>query len=268
MTIWHLLQVNYRHRDLIVDLVHREFRIKYVGSLLGRYWSFLHPIALIAMYSLVFSKILQLRMGGQQFEHPWAFTLYLCGGLLPWNAFCEMLTRGVATFHDQANLVKKVNFPKEILVTIAIGSTSLPLVISLCLYMALMAFTGYGISLWFFVLPLVFFLQLVFTFGIALTLSVFNVFFRDIQQLVPIVLQLWFWATPLVYTSDRVPQAYRWILWLNPYYYFARLYQEILFFQTAPSMATWLLAGGWALLTVTTGAIVYYRLSSQLADEL
>jgi lipopolysaccharide transport system permease protein len=265
---WRLVHSNFVYRELIGDLIRRDFKIKYIGSLLGRYWSFLHPVALISMYSLIFTKILQLKMGGQAFAHPWAFTLYLCVGLLPWNAFCEMLNRGVGTFHENANLVKKVNFPKEILLTIAIGSTALPLVFSLGLYLLLLMVSGYGISIWVLTLPVVFLLHALFAYGLALILSVFNVFFRDIQQLIPIILQIWFWATPLVYTADRVPADLRWFLYLNPYYYFASLYQQILFYQVPPQLDHLLLAMLWAAASAYLGSLVYHRFSAQISDEL
>jgi lipopolysaccharide transport system permease protein len=265
---WHLLQVNFRHRDLIFDLILRDFKIKYIGSLLGRYWSFLHPLALIAMYSLVFAKVLKLKMDGPSFAHPWAFTLYLCVGLLPWNAFSEMLLRGVGSFQENANLVKKVSFPKEILLTISIGSTSLPLLFSLSLYLLLLLLSGYGLSLWALCVPLVFILQALFVYGLVLVLSVGNVFFRDIQQLIPIVLQLWFWATPLVYTADKVPAGLKWILYLNPYYYFASLYQQILFYQCAPQQSHLLLAVAAAVTSFGLGSVVYYRFCGLIADEL
>jgi lipopolysaccharide transport system permease protein len=207
-------------------------------------------------------------MGGQPFAHPWAFTLYLCAGLLPWNAFTEMLTRAVNTFHEHATLVKKVNFPKEILLTIAVGSASVPLFLSLGLLLAVLLISGYGISFWILTLPLVFFLQALFAYGLGLMLSVLNVFFRDIQQIVPIVLQLWFWATPLVYTVEKVPEAYRWILYCNPYFYFAFLYQQALFFKEAPSLFTLAMAGICASISFGLGSMVYQHFSKHLADEL
>ena len=179
----HFGRLNWLHRKVLVDFVKRDFKLRYLGSILGGYWNFVHPLAMILIYTVVFSQVMKAKLGSAGTDlGTYAFTVYLCAGLLPWNAFVEVVTRGTSIFHEHATLIKKVSFPMEILQPVVCGSSFITFAISMVIYAVLLFFTGQGISWSIVLVPILFLLQLLLGMGLALFLGAFNVFFRDITN--------------------------------------------------------------------------------------
>ena len=141
----YIILSNFRNKQLIWDLIRRDFKMRYLGSMMGSYWNIIHPIAMIAIYTLVFAKVMKIRLGGQT-TSPYEFTIYLCSGLLPWTAFQEVILRGSTQFHENANFIKKIAFPKEIIQSIATGSATIIFLFSMTIYAALILGSGHGVS--------------------------------------------------------------------------------------------------------------------------
>lgn len=249
-------------------MIRRDFKIRYLGSMLGSYWNFIHPVAMITIYTIIFSKVLKAKLGPEFADDPYSYTLFICAGILPWTAFTELVSRSTSVFFDNANLVKKVNFPKEILLTITSGSATVNLGISMLIYAFLLIATGHGLSIHFMELPLIILLQSFFACSLGLVLGVLNVFFRDIQQMLPIVFQIWFWITPIIYTAQRVPEQFKGILLINPLYYFVSTYQHIMFLKSSAPLDHYvsIILGSTALFLL--GSTLYYKLSDQISDEI
>jgi ABC-2 type transport system permease protein len=197
----------YAHREILLNLVRKELKVKYTASVLGAIWSLLNPVVFLAVFSFV-SLVL-----GNNIPN---FPVYLLAGLLPWNLFSVSITQASESVLGNANLVKKVYFPREILPLSSIGVALVDFVLQMGVLLAFLIVTGYGFRHSFdgtFVVlfPLSFVTLLVFTTAMSFYLSALNVRYRDIRHLLNIGLLVWFWATPIVYGSgfvqDRL-QAY------------------------------------------------------------
>jgi lipopolysaccharide transport system permease protein len=264
----HIARINWSHRGLVVDLVHREFRLRYVGSLLGSWWNLIHPIVMIAIYSIIFSSLMRSRMSGLQIDHPLGYTFFLCSALLPWNSFVETINRGSGAFVDNSHLVKKVSFPLEVFVPVVAGASSLNFVISYGCFLALAVMSGFGLGWSVLLVPLVFVIQLIFSAGICLGLSTLTVFFRDIQQFTSISLNIWFWLTPIVYMREVLPERIGKLVDLNPFAHFAGIYQKLAFEQRFPAMEEWGIISAFALVSIVAGASIFTRFKPDIPDEL
>lgn len=266
--VLNISKINFEKRQLIYDLIRRDFKLRYLGSFLGTYWNFIHPVAMIAIYAVIFAQVLQLRLGAGVNTSPWSYTLYLCAGLLPWNAFQEMVLRGSNQFYEHANFIKKIAFPKEILQSITTGSALLTLLISLLGYSFLLLISGHGFAASYLLLPYVLACQLLAASGLGLFCGVLNVFFRDIQQMLGILFPIWFWLTPIIYRFEQIPSLYQKFFWLNPFMPFIVSYQKILFAKSVPPTTILGLCLLLGLSFYTLGACTLYRFRDQIADEL
>lgn len=212
-------------RGFIFTSVAREFQAKYRNSLFGVVWMILNPLAMITVYTLIFSRIMQSRLPGV--EGAFSYSIYLCAGILTWGLFSEITSRSVNIFIENANLIKKLNFPKLCLPVIVVLSALLNFAIIMGLFLAFLTATGnlpgWGLLLFFPVLAV----QIVFAVGLGMTLAVFNVFFRDVGQMFGILLNFWFWFTPIVYPASVLPPEAAQLLAFNPMVHIIGAYQSI-----------------------------------------
>jgi len=253
---------------MIFDLVRRDFRLRYLGSMMGRYWNIIHPLAMIGLYSLVFSHFMAARIGGGNDNNPFLYTIYLCAGILPWNAFSEAIMRGTSSFLENSHLIKKVAFPLETLPFMVAGSAAISFGISLAILVALLLGTSHGIGWPFVMVPVIFALQMIMAQGLGMIGAVLNVFFRDTQQILGIVFQIWFWLTPVVYLPDRVPEAFQYLLKLNPFYYFINIYHDTIVYQRWPNWNHLVFCAGIALVVYCLGASFLTRFVHDIPDEV
>jgi len=184
------------------------------------------------IFAFVLSSVLSARLPG--ISNHYAYAIYLMSGILGWSLFSEIVNRCLNLFIDNGNLLKKLVFPKIALPLIVTGSA---LVNNLLLFAAILAIFGLlghlpGPALLF--LPFLMVLTIALALGLGLVLGVFNVFIRDIGQVVPVVMQFLFWLTPIVYTTDTIPAEYRDLLKLNPLLPIITGYQDTLLYDRAP----------------------------------
>ncbi len=260
--------INLKNYSMLVSFIKRDFKTRYMGSVLGGYWNFIHPIALILIYSVIFSGVMRVRFPEDLGNHPLGFTIYLCSGILPWTAFAEMLSRTTNIFHENANLIKKVYFPKEILLFVATGSIGLTFAISLAVLLAFLLVSGHGIGMSVLTLPLLLLMQVLFASGLGMILGIFNVFFTDVSHVLTIVLQVWFWLTPIVYRLEQIPQTLRIFAYLNPYYYLASLYQTVLYHKEMPTWSAMSVSFIIAAFFFALGAAMLAHFKDQISDEI
>jgi lipopolysaccharide transport system permease protein len=247
-------------------MVATDLRGRYVGSALGLFWSVLHPLVLITIYTLVFSRVMRARLPGASGTYD--YSVYLCAGLLPWTAFQEIVTRSTTVFFEHADLVKQVAFPKTILHGAVVGAAAVNLAIMLLVLLGFLLLIDYPVR-WPLVLwPLFIVLQLAFAAGLGLGASVLNVFFRDTAQIVGVLFQFWFWLTPLVYPAAVVPEWFsRWLV-LNPLYHFTRIHQDLLLSGRLPGLGETVALSALAVLALSAGLIAFERLKRRIPDEL
>lgn len=211
-------------RGFIVSTVLRELQVRYARSLLGGLWLILPPLVMIAVYAVVFTHL--MRGAGLPDHGPYTYSVYLCAGMLSWQWFSELLTRAQVLFTQHAGLIRKTTVPWPVLLVCDALVATAGLLIQLVLFALLLAAVGLWPG-WSLVLALpVLLVQGLLALGIGLMLSVFHVFFRDVGLALPLLLQLWFWLTPIVYPAGILPPAFQpWLGW-NPLTPIVQAYQS------------------------------------------
>jgi ABC-type polysaccharide/polyol phosphate export permease len=221
-----------QYRELIINFVRRDLVQRYVGSLLGIYWSLLNPIITLVIYVIVFGVFLKVRLPGS--ESVWDFSLYFAAGFLPWLAFQSSLMRASTAIIENKGYIKKVPFPSLIFPLYITLSESVNLLIGIALYFLfyfiLKGIPGISIIL----LPLIIVIQIILTLAFSFILSAATVFFRDIPQILSSFFLIWFWGTPIVYTVDVIPPEFLWIIHCNPIFYLIELYRGVLLYGIFP----------------------------------
>lgn len=262
-------------RDLTLNLTLRELRGKYKRSVLGWAWSLLNPLASVATFALVFRFFLKVPVPVGDPSGLHVFALYLVCGLLPWNFLANGLTGGMGAIVGNGNLIKKVFFPREILVLASTISWSVSLLIELAVVAVVLLIAGNMVLPWVPAVLLVVALQAVFVLGIALLLSSATVYFRDLEHLIGIGLQLWFYATPIIYPISLVDDGLRdkpailsWLYDLNPMVHFVEVYRNLLYDLRVPAAADLAVLAVSALVSLAIGATVFARLEPRFAEEL
>ncbi|MEO8740569.1 MAG: ABC transporter permease [Casimicrobiaceae bacterium] len=257
----------WRYRHFIASSIRAEIRARFIRSKLGGLWMIVHPLAQAAIFTLVLAGIMSAKLPGMANDRS-AYALYLLSGLLAWSLFAELVNRCLTLFIDNANLLKKMQFPRICLPVIVAGSALLNnflLLLAVLLVFALFGrLPGAGIA-W---VPALMLLTLALGLAIGLLLGVFNVFVRDVGQIVPVALQFGFWLAPITYTPDIVPAGLRRLLYLNPMTPIVEGYQNALLFGRPPdeTALAWLvpLAGLMLALALT----LFRRASPEMADVL
>jgi ABC-2 type transport system permease protein len=264
-------------RDLTVNLTLRELRSRYKRSVLGWTWSLLNPLATVLIYSLVFSYFLSVDppVGHPSGMH--SFALFLLCGLIPWNLFQNGTTQGLTSLVNNGNLIKKVYFPRELLVFSTIASLVVTMLIELGVLCAILLLFGNFVIPW---IPLVLVLvaiEAVFVVGIALALSVCNVYFRDVQHFVNILMMVLFYTCPIVYPIRYVPRtahvfgteiALRQIYRMNPLVRFIEVFRDVLYNLRFPALWDLCYIVLWAAATFALGMWVFARLDRRIAEEV
>lgn len=251
---------------LLGEFTRRDFRSRYAGSVLGFFWSFVQPLWSLALFTFLFSTILKISPGiGERTSN---FAIFLFCGLLPWMAVQEGISRASTAITDSAGLVKKMSFPSTLLVWAVVFAALLHEAIALGLFVIVLAVTGHlafsGLSLLVIAIPL----QVALTAGLGFLAGSVNVFYRDTAQIMSMVLQGWFYLTPIVYPLSLVPEKYQWVLQLNPLTNLVTLYREALLGGTLPPVASLAPLAGSAFVSLAVGMWVFKRLRPAFADEI
>lgn len=256
----HLYNRLFPHRDTLKNLVLRNLRVRYKGSILGFSWAFLNPLLTMLILYVVFSKIMRIQIE----QYP----LFLLSALLPWSFFSLSLTDATHSIVDNANLVKKVYFPREILPLSYVLSNFINLLFNLAVLLPiLIIFRAQGLKI-VYLLPVVLITHLVFTIGLALFLSCANVYFRDVSHILGIILMFWFYLTPVFYSIDMVPQHLRSIYLLNPMVSIITMYRNVLFEGRLPTMINISIAMLVTMIMLLFGYFVFKRYEPSFAKEI
>jgi lipopolysaccharide transport system permease protein len=246
--------------------VKREFQMKYLNSLLGVLWVVIQPLAMITVYTVIFSQVMKARLAGV--DSSYAYSIYLCAGVLAWTFFGEIVGRAQNLFIDNGNLLKKLSFPKLCLPIILVMSASLNFAIIYALFLLFLIVTGQFPGFVIAAIIPVLLVQILLAVGLGMTLGVLNVFFRDVGQMFNVVLQFWFWLTPVVYPVDILPDRVReWMFW-NPMASIISAYQDVMVFGRYPSWPTLVYPLILALLFCYLGFRLFRKRSGEMVDEL
>lgn len=265
-----MLEALWVFRKFVFGMVGREFRGRYLGSLLGGAWALLTPLATILIYLIVFSAIMRGKLpsaAGSQGDSL-SYGLFLCTGILVWGFFAEVVGRCQTVFVESANLLKKMSFPRITLPMIVLLSAALNFALVTVVFVALLLvvqrFPGESIIAF---LPLLI-VQQGLAVGLGILLGTLHVFFRDVGQFWSVLLNLWFWSTPIVYPLAILPERMRDILAWNPLTPLFLSYQKIILDNAWPSWSDLGLPIAFAVVFMTLGLIVFRKLSGEMVDEL
>ena len=214
------------YRGFILGSVKRDFQSKYRNSLLGAAWNVLNPLAMIVVYTVIFSQVMKAKLPGV--DSAFGYSIYLCAGVITWGLFAEISGRAQNMFLDNANLLKKLNFPRLCLPAIVVLTALVNFSIIFGLFSGFLLVTGNFPGWTYLALIPLLIIQVTFAIGLGITVGILNVFFRDVGQLFSVVVQFWFWLTPVVYPVAILPETFRRLMDFNPMVGVVTGYQSIL----------------------------------------
>lgn len=250
----------YQYRELLKTNIKKEVRGKYKNSFLGVLWSFLNPLLQIVVYAIVFQLILKNPQEN--------YAIFICCGLIPWTFFSSTVSRTAFTMVENGNILKKVYFPREILPISIVSSETVNFLISTTIILGFVILGGVGISKYIIFYPLVLLTQYLLLIAISFIVSSISVYIRDLQHLIGVALQLLFYAAPIVYSPDVIPQEYKWILTLNPMAYIINGYRDIFYYQKMPNIASLLVLIAISVGLCVIGYMIFNKLQKGFAEEL
>lgn len=255
------LTETWSYRSLIHALVVRHLAARYRGSLLGFLWSFLNPLFLMLVYTLVFQFYIR-------FDQVENYSIFLFCGLLPWIWTQSAIIEGTAAISASGHLITKSMFPAHVLVLVSILTSMIHYLLSLPLLFLFIYFSSIELYWTWLLFPLIMSLQALILYGLALALSSINVFFRDVQHLVGSILTLLFFLCPILYPRSTVPERFRFTLDLNPFAAITECYHAIFLEGVLPANFVLLSLVLWGLAFYVIGALVYRRYSDHFAELL
>lgn len=248
------------YQDMTNSLVKRELRGKYAKSVLGFLWSFLNPMFQILIYTFVFTVIFHNDM-----EH---YYIFLMTGLLPWTFFSDSFSTGSVSINVNAEMVKKIYFPREVLVISEVNAKLVNFLLSLIVMAVFIILSGTGFSWHIVFLPLILLIEYLFALGCALIVAAITVFLRDMEYIVNVILMGWVWATPVMYNLYNINGSFRRILSMNPMTPIIVSYQDILYWHRTPYYMNLVIPLIEGLIVLIAGACIFYRLSRRFAEEM
>jgi ABC-2 type transport system permease protein len=268
-------------RELLQNLTNREVRGKYRRTALGQLWSLANPIAAILIYTFIFSFLFRLPAQVGDPSGLDNYALWLVCGLLPWLFFNRVLTIGVDSLVANAGLIQKVYFPRIVLPLSLANATLFTWVLEMGVLVVALSLLGSFVLPWLPLLALFMVVFALFSVGLAMVLSIVNVYFRDLSYLLTLVLQFWFYLTPILYpvemvqtqsdrlgglggTSITLVNLYQ----LNPVEGFIQIFRNLLYDNAMPELQTVLIAMAWAIGAFGAGIWLYAKKERSMAELL
>jgi len=260
-----LIKAAWRYRGFTASSIVNEYRSRLARSRFGTAWLVLQPLAQVLIFATILSNVLAARLPG--IENKYAYAAYLMSGILCWSLFVEIVQRCLTVFIDNGSLLKKIQFPRIALPMIVIGTASIANLALLVVMMVIFPLLGIFPSQHYLWLPVLMALTIALSTGIGLLLGTLNVFARDVGYVMTVVLQFWFWVTPIVYPVTIVPDAFKATLTFNPVVPLVAGYQNVLVYGLPPPSGL-VGVGITSLVLLALALLVFRRASSELVDVL
>lgn len=254
------------YRGFILGSVKREFQLKYRNSMLGGAWTVINPLAMIFIYTVIFSQVMKARLPGV--DSTFSYSIYLCAGLLTWSLFAEIVGRAQNMFLEHANLIKKLSFPRLCLPVTIVLNALFNFSIVFGLFIIFLILSGNFPGLTFIAMFPLLAILVLFAIGLGVSLGVLNVFFRDVGQFFGIFLQFWFWLTPIVYSINTLPEIAQSWLAFNPMSSLMGGFQSVLVSGHWPQWQTLWPSTLLALSLCALGYRLFNKHSGEMVDEL
>ncbi len=252
----------WKHRKIINAVTRSEVKVRFAGSLLGAVWLLLYPALFLGTYAMVYIFIFNVRI--PEMSSPGYVILIFCG-LVPFLGFSEAVSAGVGSVTSNANLIKNTMFPIELIPVRTVLAAQCTQVVGMIALIVILLLQG-KLGLAVFYIPVIWALQLLFTIGLLWILSALNVFFRDINNFVPVVILMLMMISPIAYTEDMISPGLRTILYFNPLYYIIMLYQKALIFNKLASPFQVTVFVSISVVFFSLGYFMFSRLKTVFSD--
>lgn len=256
----------YLYRSFIYGCVKREFQAKYAKSLLGSLWNIINPLSMIIVYTVIFSNIMRSRL--PDIDSTFAYSIFLCSGIFTWGLFSEITTKSQSMFIDNANMLKKLIFPRICIPATIVLSSILNFAIVFSLFISFLLITNNFPGLVFISLIPLLIILILFASSLGLILGILNVFFRDIGQAFTVIITFWFWFTPIIYSSSILPNWSIPLTNVNPLKSIIVSIQNVLVLGQYPNWSSLLYV---TILTIAFGSYglkLFRKYSTEIVDEL
>ncbi len=222
--------------SFILEITKRDFKERFAGSVLGSAWAIIWPLVNLFIYLIIFGKLMGARLPGSSDMN--AYGIYLAAGLIPWACFSATISRSASVFLEKKSIITKINTSLPSLLIHINLSETITYLVSLIILFVYLGFQDYSFHSSLLLLPFIYYLQQLLAFGLGLFAAVLTVFIRDVREITGVVLQLWFWFTPIVYVFDILPGFVKKIIIFNPAYILIESYQKIFVFNDYPSFSS------------------------------
>lgn len=257
------------HRHLLWEFLRRDLQARYVGSVMGFFWSVINPLILLAVYTVVFGTIFEIPIPskyGQPRTIDTAF--YIFCGLLPWYAFQESLIRSTTSVVDNSHLIKQVRFPAKILPAYLTLSSIVNQLIGTTILLIALLIAGRPLHLTMLGCPLILLFQMIFMFGVGLIFATFHAYIRDIAPLVSIATMILMWSAPLFYPIAIIKEGSFLlpVIYSNPITYLVMINHDLFLAGEWPSLAMWVTFAIFSLVFFTIGYLIFTRHHNEFAD--
>ena len=254
------------YRGFILESIKRDFQSQYTNTALGAIWTLIKPLSMVFVYTVIFAQVMQAKLPGATSQ--FAYSVYLCAGILTWGLFLDTVSKLQNVFIENANVLKKINFPRLCLPVIVVANATVNFAIIFGLFtIFLVAIGQFPGAVYLSLIPLLL-LQTAFAVGLGVTLGVLNVFFRDVGQFFTVALQFWFWLTPVVYPLSILPPELQEIIQYNPMTLLVTAYQQVLVNGQWPQWrGLWPVAAA-AIVLCALGLRLFRQRAGELVDEL
>lgn len=250
----------YHYRELLKTNVKKDIRGKYKGSFLGILWSFINPLLQVLVYALVFPYIMKVETEN--------YLIFLICGIIPWTWFITSISQGTTSITNNANLIKKVYFPREILPISVVTSGLVNFLISCIIILIFVLLGGLTISWHLVFLPFIIIVQYLFTLALIFVLSAFNVYVKDVEYIVAFIINMLFYATPILYTTEMFSGPILWLFRLNPLAHLINAYRDVFYVHHIPNLINLSILLGVSILLVVICYIIFKKLEKRFAEEV
>ena|SRR3989338_4186661 len=253
-------ELMWEYRELLWNLAHREISQRYKQSVLGYAWVIINPLIQMIVVSFVFSTILRIPSLGVP------YIIFLSVALLPWNLFVSSLSSSAGVLVNNSSLITKIYFPREILVYATIIAKIVDFLYScivLVMFLIIYKISIHSSIMW---VPLIFLIQMIFTIGLSLIAATFNLFYRDIQYVLNLILMLWMYLTPVMYPVEILPEKYRFVFSLNPMSVIVNAYRQVILGGGSPNLQSLSIALVMSLAIFVVGFYFFKRMEGKFAD--
>lgn len=250
------------YRTMLKTTISKELRARYKGSVLGFLWTFVNPLLQLLVYSITFKYVMRISVPGVN------YSLFLFVGLVPWTCFSASLLMGANVIVANSNLIKKIHFPRLILPLSSVLGNIVNLLLTMCILLPVLWLNGNPININYLYLPIIIALLAIMNLGFVLIFSGLNVYFRDLEHILGVLLMGWMYVSPIIYSADNIPGHTYDLFKANPMFPVVTSFQDILIYNKGPDLLALFYLGCFALAILFAGYASYTKMQRRFAEEL